>query len=236
MCGRMNLENPPTWAEIHEYCSTFSGPQFAKDKRTPGDVAPTDKAPIIVYNKGQRCLTEGRWWLLPRYANSLKHSKHHMFNCRDDALKKSYDRYRQREGVFGPFIEPFLKGQRCLIPVNGYYEFMEGRKILFYMPDHELFALAGIWDWNPKVRTPQWPNGVISFTMITTEAVRPFDRIHDRMPIIMDSCDYDKWLYPGTSPEHAFKFIRPFKGRGLAVKPIEPEPKPDDNQLGLFGT
>ncbi|WP_417463201.1 SOS response-associated peptidase [Kordiimonas sp.] len=228
----MKLDEPPTWAELHRYYSTFSGPQFAKE-RTPGDVAPTDTAPIVVLHKGQRRLTQGRWWMVPRWQTELKQGSHHMFNCRDDNLIVAYNRYQKNRGTYGPFVEPFARGRRCLIPVNGYYEYDNGRPILFHMNDKSLFAIAGIWDWNQNVKTPEWPKGVISFTMITTEPTRAAALFHNRMPVILHPSDYTRWLNPETLIEDAIRLLRPYKYRGLTITPQEIEA---DRQYGLFGT
>ncbi|WP_020398976.1 SOS response-associated peptidase [Kordiimonas gwangyangensis] len=226
----MQLEEPPTWEQLHGYYSTFAGPQF-KNKRTPGDVAPTDRAPIIALRNGERRMAEARWWLVPEWARDLKQTKHHMFNCRDDRLREAHEEFKRTRRVNGPFLKPFLQGRRCLIPVNGYYEYFQGKPVQFVMKDQPIFALAGIWNWNPNIKTPDWPGGVVSFTMVTTEPNRLAKMFHHRMPVILDPCDYNQWLSPNTPAYEALAMLRPYRGTGLKVKPFEPV---DDGQADLF--
>lgn len=79
---------------------------------------------------------------------------------------------------------------RCLIPVTGFAE-AEGAKgkmtrTWFHVRGEPLFAWAGLWrvsdEWGP----------VYSGAMTDcNEAIRP---VHDRMPVLLHSSEYDQWL------------------------------------------
>ena len=53
----------------------------------------------------------------------------------------------------------------------------------------DLFAFAGLWEW---WKGPEGP--VESCTIITTEPNAVTAPIHNRMPVILDPTDYDRWL------------------------------------------
>ncbi len=95
------------------------------------------------------------------------------------------------------FRRPFER-QRCLVPVDGFYEWQKvaGARVKIptriVMKDRCLFALAGIWDIWKK------PDGgeLRSFAIITTAANDLMKAIHDRMPVILAKQDWDTWLDP----------------------------------------
>jgi putative SOS response-associated peptidase YedK len=79
---------------------------------------------------------------------------------------------------------------RCLIPLTGFAE-AEGPKgsktrTWFNVKDQPIFAWAGLWrvsdEWGPVY------SGVMTDC---NEAIRP---IHDRMPVLLHSDEYDQWL------------------------------------------
>ena len=74
---------------------------------------------------------------------------------------------------------------RCLMPANGFYEWKrEGaRSQPYYVRSAkgDLFALAAIWDGD-------------TCAVLTTAANRTMSRIHDRMPVLIDTDRYSAWL------------------------------------------
>ena len=56
-------------------------------------------------------------------------------------------------------------------------------------------ALAGIWEENNKIAEDSQP--IRTVTIITTSANKLMSQLHDRMPVLLDAKDYDRWLDPG---------------------------------------
>lgn len=87
------------------------------------------------------------------------------------------------------FRNAFAK-RRCLVIVDGYYEWkpMEKIKQPFYIhqKDHEVFAMAGLWEED-------------TCTILTIKANEQLTSIHDRMPVIIHENDYSLWLNPKTN-------------------------------------
>ena len=79
----------------------------------------------------------------------------------------------------------FRQSGRCLVPASGFYEWkQEGRRKqpYYFFPQHEtLFGFAALWE-----------KGTCS--LITTDANAQLRSIHDRMPLILDKDQYQKWL------------------------------------------
>lgn len=58
--------------------------------------------------------------------------------------------------------------------------------------DGEPIAFAGLWEW---WKSPEGEE-VESCTILTTEANEFMSKIHDRMPVILDTKKWDFWLDP----------------------------------------
>lgn len=90
------------------------------------------------------------------------------------------------------FTESFEKW-RCLIPVDGFYEWRheakETRPYYIRMKDDKPFALAGLWA--PQTMNEETIEACSILTTTPNETVRV---VHDRMPVIVDEKDYDLWL------------------------------------------
>jgi putative SOS response-associated peptidase YedK len=87
----------------------------------------------------------------------------------------------------------------------------------FEVNDGELFAFAGIWErW--KEPSGQW---VRSCSILTTTPNAVTSAVHDRMPVILDPCDYDLWLDPGmTNVEAASEMLNPCDARLMRCYPV----------------
>jgi putative SOS response-associated peptidase YedK len=91
----------------------------------------------------------------------------------------------------GGFWRPSFQARRCLIPVTEFAE-AEGERgsmtrTWFALPDHEVFAVAGIWrdtaEWGP------------AYSMVMTEACVHVQGVHDRMPVILQRETWTDWLH-----------------------------------------
>ncbi|MEZ0053056.1 putative SOS response-associated peptidase YedK [Mycobacterium sp. MAA66] len=113
-----------------------------------------------------------------------------------------------------PAFRGSAKSKRCLIPMDGWYEWQppatadKKTKTPFFMhaADGELLFMAGLWStWRPKGASEATgelgaaePDSapLVSCTIITTESVGPLAVIHDRMPLTISAPDWDRWLDP----------------------------------------
>ena len=79
------------------------------------------------------------------------------------------------------------------------------------MKDRSPFGIAGLWE-DPA--TGEWMR---TFAILTTPANDIVARIHDRMPAILNSGDYERWL--GLEPD-PHDLLVPFPSESLAIWPI----------------
>ena len=83
--------------------------------------------------------------------------------------------------------------------------------------DGGLFAFAGLWDrW--KDPTGQW---IKSCSILTTTPNAVTSAVHDRMPVIIATDDYDQWLDPGmTNVKAVSRMLKPYDPRQMRSYPI----------------
>lgn len=71
-----------------------------------------------------------------------------------------------------------------------------------------------------------------SFTVIVTDANALLRPIHDRMPVILDSGDYEAWLDVGRLDRARLEaLLRPYPAEGMEAYPVSPRvnnPRVDD--------
>jgi putative SOS response-associated peptidase YedK len=184
------------------------------------NIAPTQPVPIVRQEDGRRTLAVVRWGLVPFWAKDVSIGSR-MINARSEtALHKPAFR--------GCFVK-----RRCLIPADGFYEWMKGgarkRPFHFGMKDDSLFAFAGLWDcWKPSESV-----AVESCTILTTSANSLVADLHDRMPVILPRDHYETWL--AAPPSEASKlvdflvpldggFMRRYEVSSLVNKPANDSP------------
>ncbi len=177
------------------------------------NVAPTDQL-YAVAGRGEpggvrRRLGTMAWGLLPSWANDAT-SGPRPVNARVESLG---DR---------PHFAGALATRRCLVPVDGFYEWgtgAEGTRQPHFLAraDGSLLALAAVWDrWCGAETEP-----LVSCAVVTTQANDDVAPLHDRMPACLDRADWDEWLDPANHDEAALlDLLRPLPPGHLISRPV----------------
>ena len=205
MCGRYRLSRRKQLVE--EYFDSVSDEQ---DWNPRYNIAPTQPIPVIRQHRKEpvRELSLMRWGLIPSWAKDASGAAR-MINARSETANTK------------PAFRDAMKSRRCLIPADGFYEWMRMEKTkqpyCFEVNEGELFAFAGLWDrW--KDPNGQW---VKSCSILTTTPNAVTSVVHDRMPVILSSDDYDLWLDPGmTNVAAASELLKPFDVRQMRCFPV----------------
>jgi len=172
------------------------------------NIAPTQPILAIVSEDQRRVFKQFRWGLIPAWAKDSRLASK-MINARSETLTEK------------PAFKTLLKSRRCLIPADGFYEWMQtnGKKQPFYihLKSKEPFAFAGLWD--------QWlsPSGpVYTCTIITTKANSLITPLHDRMPVILQRDHEHIWL-DGTihDPQQLLPLLQPFSDEAMTCYPVQ---------------
>jgi putative SOS response-associated peptidase YedK len=194
MCGRYRLSRRKQLVE--KYFDRVSG----EEDWTPRyNIAPAQPIPVIRQNPKEpvRQLSLMRWGLIPSWAKDTSAAAR-MINARSETAAAK------------PAFRDALKSRRCLIPADGFYEWVRTGKAkqpyCFEVNDGQLFAFAGLWDrW--KDPSGGW-NTICSILTATPNSVT--SAVHDRMPVILDPDSFDLWLDPGmTKVEAVSELLRP---------------------------
>lgn len=145
------------------------------------NIAPTQQVAVISSANPDQ-ISYYRWGLIPFWAKDKKIGNR-MINAKSETVMEK------------PSFKNSFKRKRCLIPVDGFYEWKkidDKLKIPYriMMEDESLFCLAGLWDsWKEE-------NGELlhSFTILTTTPNGLMENIHHRMPVILDQKNEKAWL------------------------------------------
>jgi len=87
-------------------------------------------------------------------------------------------------------------------------------------------VFAGLWEcWRPERREP-----VETFTIVTTAANGFSAKYHDRMPVIVDAGDYDRWLDPATPTDKLLPLLDARPAAGMEVVAVNPAVNNPRNQ------
>jgi putative SOS response-associated peptidase YedK len=207
MCGRYSLDaTPEELAQVFnlslEDVERLFEPRY--------NIAPTDKVLAVRQQRAgrQREPVLLRWGLIPHWARDRDWGGR-TINARAETVETK-----------PAFRDPFRE-RRCLVVATGFYEWQKsaGRKqpYLIRRHDRKPLAFAGLWDrW-------QGPTDEVveSCTIVTTDAngiVRP---IHDRMPVILQPADYDRWLDSATRDTQQLRhLLEPVPDEVLTAHPV----------------
>ena len=205
MCGRYRLTAKERWLIAY-----FNIDPEDVEWAARWNVAPTQEVATILEDRKEpkRRFRKMRWGLVPYWAKDASFGGNTINAVSETATEKP------------AFREP-LRRRRCLIPADGFYEWKKtgSNKQAYHigMADDGLFAFAGLWDtWNASDGRE-----IVSCTILTTEANALLKPIHNRMPVILNPQDYDRWLDPGiTNPSRVADLLRPFDARLMRVYPV----------------
>ena len=190
MCGRFALRTSvPELARLLgvEPPLPELGPRY--------NVAPTESSVVCVADAGgARRLVVMRWGLLPHWA------KNRSFGAR--AINARAETVAEK-----PAFRAAFRRRRCLVPVDGYYEWRAARPVkqpyFVHLEGDRPFLVAGLWSsWDsPEVER------LDTFSIITTESDARIAEIHDRMPVILPDSAAAPWLDPTNADTEALRAL-----------------------------
>jgi putative SOS response-associated peptidase YedK len=143
----------------------------------------------VIANESIRSIQLFQWGLVPFWTKdeaAAERIRSNTLNARAETIHKK------------PSFRSSIMTKRCLVLVDGFYEWREeGKKKYPYyisLASNDAFALAGIWDKWLNESTGEVRN---TFSIITTTANPLLERIHNtrkRMPVILRREDEKEYL------------------------------------------
>ena len=177
MCGRKTLTKDiqsiieemaiESWRDSGSYQSSYN-------------IAPSQSSPVIIDDMGRHAKMM-KWGLIPNWETDASVGSK-LINARVETL---LDR---------PSFKNLVPTQRCIVLSDGYYEWKRSNShsIPYYIfqKDRKILPMAGLWD--------VWKNNsgenIFSYTIVTTQANSDLNKIHHRMPVILNQKEIDSWL------------------------------------------
>jgi putative SOS response-associated peptidase YedK len=189
------------------------------------------EVPVISQEKSET-ISVMHWGLIPswlRDIDKVNEFKLNTLNAKAETLLEK------------PSFRQSVSGKRCLIIVNGFFEWQHVGKekipYFIHLKDEELFSLGGLYD--------KWVNnktgGIYKgFSILTCEANPLMERIHNtkkRMPVIIPKNDEELWIDNNYNFNSVSNLLRPLSEKLCEAWPINDlinDRKADKNKLELL--
>ena len=224
MCGRyVSVRSNEDLTDEFDAIDATNGEWEAPDF----NVAPTKPVRIVVNRPLRdeqgtpaetptRQLRVASWGLIPSWAKDRK-TQGRMFNARLESVART-----------NAFRRPYAK-RRCLVPADGWYEWKvtdTGKQPMYMTPeDGHSIAFAGLYEfWGERGQT------ITSCTILTAPADGALAEIHDRMPLVLPSKAWSRWLDPKVDdPADLLRAWDEAAGEHLELRPVSPQVNKVDN-------
>ena len=169
------------------------------------NVAPTLSIPIFTNTKRY---TYAHFGLIPSWAKDRSQMQ---INARSESV---FEKVTFKEAY---------KARRCLLMVNGYYEWLRVGKnekpvpYFIHAKNADYFAFAGIYEeWydNDLGKT------ILSCALLTTEPNDFIEPIHDRMPVILAKESWKTWLDPQSDYHRLNTLYAPYPSEEMQMHTV----------------
>jgi putative SOS response-associated peptidase YedK len=206
MCGRFARKSTQEvladWFGVELEDMPWFAPSF--------NVAPQSVQPVVRVNRdaGNREFALMRWGLVPQWAKDAKIG-YNTINARAE------------EAASKPVFREALKKRRCLVPADAFFEWQRldpksKRPFAIGLKSGDPYAFAGLWEsWRPKDGDP-----LETFSILTIDPNEVVEPIHNRMPVILEPKDYDRWLDPGDPQRPPVDLLRPYPADQMHAWPV----------------
>ncbi len=196
MCGRYTL-----YHHEDDLASLFEVAAFPLTERY--NIAPTQLVPVVRGREdGTHEIVSMKWGLVPHWVKNPREFKANLFNARSESAAEK------------PSFRDAMRSGRCLLPASGFYEWKQeedGKQPYFiHRKDGTLLAFAGLYS--------HWGRGeeaMLTCTILTTDANAEVRALHDRMPVILEQYEWERWLDPGERDAHAVEDLLDPADEGL---------------------
>jgi putative SOS response-associated peptidase YedK len=184
MCVRMYLVDTNEMEKQFNMAGISDLVRFRLDHQVNvGGNLSTEQSQVIIRNgeNNENIIELATWGLIPSFSKEIS-SVYNMANTRIESC------------IEKPYFKRLTHHHRCIIPVNGYYEWSgeKGSKTphAIYSKKLKTLYLAGLWDLWASANGDE----VLSFSIITKPADNSISKIHSRMPVVMTVDNAKAWL------------------------------------------
>jgi putative SOS response-associated peptidase YedK len=201
MCGRFALTSPP------DVLAALFRLDDVPALQPRYNVAPTQQIPAVRQRDGRREMVLLHWGLVPFWADDASIGSR-MINARSESAANK------------PAFRAAFRKRRCLIPADGFYEWQKQGKTkqpyYIHRADDQPLAFAGLWE--------RWEKGdepIESCTILTTSPNKLLAELHNRMPVVLEPEDFERYLDPAVEDAVALESLLGPAAEGvLAAHPV----------------
>ena len=214
MCGRYSLFAPRSvLAERFDVTTERYEPRY--------NAAPGQSLPVIT-DRDDGGLTRMEWGLVPSWADE-----------RDGHINARAETLHERPSFRSAFTrtDGNLGAGRCLVPADGFYEWVDGQPYRVRLTDDRPFAMAGLWSrWRPETAQTGLsafgdgggpaaePDVVETFAIVTTEPNDVVSELHHRMAVVLRPEAESRWL--SGDPEAVGDLLEPYPDEEMEAYPV----------------
>lgn len=171
MCGRYLFD--PMTGELDEYWQIIADvakkqEKYKEQEIATGEVFPSNNVLTLGANKNNEVVPGITKWGFEGF------KKGQLFiNARAESVeeKKTFSKH--------------FRERRIVFPMNGFYEWDSDKKKFLFSGNNEVIYVAGFY---------RIHENVAESIIMTTEPNAAVSPIHDRMPLIIEKSDIDKWV------------------------------------------
>ena len=171
MCGRYLFD--PKTGELDEYWQIIADvakkqEKYKEQEIATGEVFPSNNVLTLGANKNNEVVPGITKWGFEGF------KKGQLFiNARAESVeeKKTFSKH--------------FRERRIVFPMNGFYEWDSDKKKFLFSGNNEVIYVAGFY---------RIHENVAESIIMTTEPNAAVSPIHDRMPLIIEKSDIDKWV------------------------------------------
>ena len=201
MCGRYTLAS-----DRKTLAATF-GVEQSSTWIPRYNIAPSQLVPTLTGNYDSLVATNLHWGLVPPWAKDRKIGSR-LINARAETVAEK------------PSFRAAFQKRRCLIPADGYYEWVKRGNVKqpYYISQESrrLFAFAGLWETWSDNQEPLYS----SCSIITCTASQELAKVHDRMPVVIESSDYHQWLDKQSNTKELIELLKPTRNGTFRAFPV----------------
>ena len=191
MCGRFVRKSG-----AQEIAAAFDAVLDSRDLLSNFNISPTSDVYVLRNISGHRSISTMSWGLVPVWAKDVSRAAS-LINARSESVAEK------------PSFRNLIARNRCVMPMDAYYEWKPLRKSgkdvkqpFVFAPNrqssyshHGMFAVAALWS--------TWRNGdggeLATCVALTTEANERVSEVHNRMPVLLTADGIREWLDVSSS-------------------------------------
>lgn len=202
MCGRFVLQT-----DLSRIVESFDIQEVVCHYRPSNNIFPGQQIIAVVHDTTNR-LVEFKWGLVPWWSKDPSIGNR-MINARAETVAEK------------PAFRQAFKKRRCLIVADGFYEWQEVGKVkkplYFSLKSGGPFGFAGL----HETWTSPDKQQLHTCTIITTEANKLIEPIHERMPVIVPKDLEMTWIDPvNQNHRELISVLRPYSSDEMDMSEV----------------